>query len=189
MSKKRYFWLKLPKDFFKRHDMRIIEGMPNGKDMLLLYMKLLCESIDHEGSLRYSEKIPYTPEMLATIMNTDVEIVKQALAIFKDLGLIEIRNDKTIFMTKVPDMTGSETKAAQYMREYRKDTHLLGEFSNVELTKDEIKSLQEFYPKSWARYVEKLSLHKKSRGKVYESDYATIKQWLLVDIGDMEETR
>ena len=29
---KRYYWLKLKRDFFKRHDIRIIEEMPNGKD-------------------------------------------------------------------------------------------------------------------------------------------------------------
>ena len=30
---KRFYWLKLKKDFFKRHDIRIIEAMPNGKDI------------------------------------------------------------------------------------------------------------------------------------------------------------
>ena len=32
MADKRYYWLKLKRDFFKRHDIRIIEDMPNGKD-------------------------------------------------------------------------------------------------------------------------------------------------------------
>ena len=64
MSEKRYYWLKLPKDFFKRHDVRIIEAMPNGKDYILFYLKLLCESIDHEGNLRFSDQIPYNEEML-----------------------------------------------------------------------------------------------------------------------------
>ncbi len=29
---KRYYWLKLKRDFFKRHDIRIIESQENGKD-------------------------------------------------------------------------------------------------------------------------------------------------------------
>ena len=45
---KKYYWLKLKRDFFKRHDMRIIEVMPNGKDYILFYLKMLLESIDHE---------------------------------------------------------------------------------------------------------------------------------------------
>ena len=44
---KKYYWLKLKRDFFKRHDIRIIEEMPNGKDYILFYNKLLLESIDH----------------------------------------------------------------------------------------------------------------------------------------------
>ena len=49
MSNKKYYWLKLKKDFFKRHDIQIIENMPNGKDYVLFYLKLLVESVDHEG--------------------------------------------------------------------------------------------------------------------------------------------
>ena len=58
MAEQKYYWLKLKRDFFKRHDIRIIEAMPNGKDYILFYLKLLCESVDHEGNLRFSEQIP-----------------------------------------------------------------------------------------------------------------------------------
>ena len=68
MAGKRYYWLKLKKDFFIRHDIRILEAMPNGTNYSLLYLKLMVESIDHEGYLRFSDKIPYTAEMLSTIM-------------------------------------------------------------------------------------------------------------------------
>ena len=67
----KYYWLKLKRDFFKRHDIRIIEEMPNGKDYLLFYLKLLCESVDHEGNLRFSEQVPYNVEMLSIVTNTN----------------------------------------------------------------------------------------------------------------------
>ena len=79
MADKTYYWLKLKRDFFKRHDVRIIEAMPNGKDMVLFYLKMLCESIDHGGRLRFSDEIPYTPEMLASITETEKEVAKQAM--------------------------------------------------------------------------------------------------------------
>lgn len=185
---KRYYWLKLPKDFFKRHDIRIIEGMPNGKDYVLFYMKMLCESIDHGGNLRFSEEIPYTVEMLATITDTNVDMVRTAMDLMKQLGLMVIKDDGTIFMTELPDMTGSETGMARYMREKRlENVKNLGEFQNVMMTQGEINKLKEFYPTYWAVYVEKLSTHKKSTGKDYESDYATLKEWLTKDFGLMEE--
>ena len=51
-NKERFYWLKLKRDFFKRHDIRIIEAMPNGKDYVLYYLELMVESIDHERELR-----------------------------------------------------------------------------------------------------------------------------------------
>lgn len=112
----KYYWLKLKKDFFKRHDITIIEAMPNGKDYILFYLKLLCESIDHEGHLRFSETIPYSEEMLATITRTNVDIVRSAMKVFTSLNMIEVLDDKTIFMTEVQKMLGSETYWAQRKR-------------------------------------------------------------------------
>jgi len=119
MSDKKYYWLKLQKDFFKRHDIRIIESMPNGKDYVLFYLKLLVESIDHEGQLRFSETIPYNEEMLATITNTNVDIVRSAMKAFSELNMIDILDDATIFMAETSKMIGFETKWAEKKREYR----------------------------------------------------------------------
>ena len=118
MSKK-YYWLKLQRDFFKRHDIRIIESMQNGKDYLLFYLKLLCESIDHEGNLRFSDQIPYNEEMLATITNTNVDIVRMAIKIFTQLNMMEIMDDGTYYLSEVQKMIGFETEWAEKKRQYR----------------------------------------------------------------------
>ena len=106
-EQKKYYWLKLKRDFFKRHDIRIIEAMPNGKDYILFYLKLLLESIDHEGSLRFSETIPYNEEMLAVITNTNIDIVRSAMKLFVELKMVEICDDSTIYMNEVQRMIGS----------------------------------------------------------------------------------
>lgn len=116
---KKYFWLKLKRDFFKRHDIRIIESMPNGKDYILFYLKLLCESVDHEGNLRFSESIPYNDEMLSTITNTNVDIVRSAVKVFTELGMMEVMDDGTFYMTEVNKMIGSETYWAEQKRKQR----------------------------------------------------------------------
>ena len=117
---KKFYWLKLKRDFFKRHDIRIIETMPNGKDYILFYLKLLLESIDHEGELRFSETIPYNEQMLSVITDTNVDIVKSAMKVFIELNMIEIFDDNTIFMQEVTKLIGSETKGAERVREHRK---------------------------------------------------------------------
>ena len=121
MSDKRYYWLKLKRDFFKRHDIRIIEAMPNGKDYILFYLKLLCESIDHDGNLRFSEKIPYSETMLATLTDTNVDIVRSAIKVFSELGMMDVLDDGTYFMSEVERLVGSETEWAVKKRIYREN--------------------------------------------------------------------
>lgn len=116
---KRYYWLKLKRDFFKRHDIQIIESMPNGKDYILFYLKLLCESVDHEGNLRFSEQIPYNEQMLSTITNTNVDIVRSAIKIFSELHMMDVMDDGTFYMNEVCKMLGTETYWAEKKREQR----------------------------------------------------------------------
>lgn len=120
-DKERYYWLKLDRDFFKRHDIRVLESLPNGKDYELFYLKLICESIDHEGALRFSEAIPYNEPMLAAVTNTNVDIVKSALDTLGKLHMIEIFDDGTLYIREVEKRLGSETYAAKRKRDYRED--------------------------------------------------------------------
>lgn len=122
---KKYYWLKLKRDFFKRHDIRIIEEMPNGKDYILFYLKMLLESIDHEGELRFSDAIPYNENMLAVITNTNIDIVKAAMKIFVELKMIEILDDCTIYMGEVQRLIGSETGSAGRVRRHRQNQKAL----------------------------------------------------------------
>lgn len=118
-DKERFYWIKLNKDFFKRHDIAVIESMQNGKDYVLFYLKLMLESVDHNGRLRFSEMIPYDVDMLSAVTRTNVDIVRSAMRILCELGMIEILDDKTIFCTEVGRLLGSETFAAQRKREER----------------------------------------------------------------------
>lgn len=130
---KRFYWLKLPKGFFKRHDIRIIESLENGKDYLLFYLKLLTESISHEGELRFSDTIPYNANMLATITNTNVDVVKSAIKLFKELNLLEIWDDETLFLVETSKLLGSESEWAVRKRKYNAR-------KNLEVKSDELPS-------------------------------------------------
>jgi predicted phage replisome organizer len=125
MAEQKYYWLKLKRDFFKRHDIQIIESMPNGKDYVLFYLKLLAESIDHEGMLRFNDMIPYSEQMLSTITNTNVDIVRSAISLLKQLDLVDIMDDQTLFVKDTQKMLGeSSTERVRRFRE-RKSQGLL----------------------------------------------------------------
>ena len=153
MADKKYYWLKLKRDFFKRHDIRIIEEMPNGKEYLLFYLKLLVESIDHEGELRFSDTVPYNEQMLSVITNTNIDVVRSAMKLFVELKIIEVQDDATIYMAEVNKLIGSEWRSAERMRNLRKkqqaslcDTNVRKSDTENELEKDIEKEKEDIKP-------------------------------------------
>ena len=119
MAEKKYYWLKLPRNFFGKHYIKILRAKENGELLVLFYMWMLTEAIDHDGRLRYSEDIPYDEEMLAEASGFALHIVTQALQQFTKLQLVITESDGTLFMPKSIEMIGSESASAQRVREYR----------------------------------------------------------------------
>lgn len=117
----KYYWLKMKRDFFRRHDIHIIHEMENGREIVLFYIELMIESVDHEGTLRFSENKPYTNGMLARLTGTPQNIVEQAMNTLIDFGLVEIADDKTIVLPKVIEMIDSavDNDNANRQRRYR----------------------------------------------------------------------
>ena len=140
MAEKRFYWLKLDRHFFKRHDIRIVEDMPNGKEYILFYLKLLCEAVSHEGELRFSEKIPYSAEMLSTVTNTNIDIVRMAVKVLTECGMMEILDDETIYIEQVRKMIGSaiDNDNANRQRRYR-EAHRYDIVTNNNESKRKIK--------------------------------------------------
>lgn len=119
MAEKKYYWLKLPRNFFGKHYIKILRAKENGELLVLFYMWMLTEAIDHMGRLRYSEDIPYDEEMLAEASGFALHIVTQALQQFTKLQLVITESDGTLFMPKSIEMVGSESASAQRVRKYR----------------------------------------------------------------------
>lgn len=117
----KFYWLKLKKDFFKRHDVLYIRSLPQGDEIVLFYLQLMLESVDHEGELRFNEYIPYNYSMLASITNSSQDLVETAMQQLRALGLVEIEEDQTIRLPKVVKMIGSasDTDGARRQRRYR----------------------------------------------------------------------
>lgn len=155
----KYYWLKLNRDFFKRHDIRILEQ--ENKDYALFYLKLLTESIDHEGKLRFSDLIPYDDSMLSTITNTPIDTVRVAIETFLRMNLIEVLDDGTIYMNKIQEMIGTESEWAKKKREYRikqeeeKRTNEAPVISDARM--EWAMKSQEFWEKTFEEYPKKVA--------------------------------
>ena len=121
MNEKRFYWLKLQKDFFKRHDIKYIETLPEGREIAFFYIKLMVESVDHDGELRFSPELPYSNEMLASVTDTPLNIVEISMKTLQELKMININENGTIIIPKVVKMidSASDTDGARRVRRYR----------------------------------------------------------------------
>ena len=117
-EKKRY-WLKLEKDFLDSKYIKIIKGVPNGTDYILFYLALMLASVDTVGHLRFTELVAYNEQMLTSLTGTNIDIVRSAMKLFQELGMIRILEDGTIFMPEVPRLTGKESESAERVRAFR----------------------------------------------------------------------
>lgn len=116
---KKYYWLKLKEDFFEDDTIEWIEEQPNGEKYSLFYLKLCLKSLKTDGVLirNVGEMlIPYDVKKLAEITKTDVDTVRVAMELFKNIGLIQILENGEIYMAQLKNMVGSESKWAEKKR-------------------------------------------------------------------------
>ncbi len=84
-------WIKIVTNIFDDEKMKLIDAMPDNDAILVIWFKLLVQAgkSNHLGALCLNENIPYTEEMLATVFNRKIQVVRLALQTFENLGMIE----------------------------------------------------------------------------------------------------
>ncbi len=124
-EEKTRYWLKLDKGFLKSTHIKVIKNMQNGKDYIIFYLSLMLESVETVGHLRFSDLVPYNEEMLSSITDTNIDIVRQAVKLFSELGLITILVDGTIYLPAVPKMTGKSSESRERVQLYREKNNII----------------------------------------------------------------
>ena len=118
---KKYYYLKLKDNFFESEEIKLLEKLTNGYKYSNILLKLYLKSLKSDGRLMFKDRIPYNEEMIATITNHDVDIVRQALKVFKEFNLIEILDNGAIYMLDIQNFIGeSSTEADRKRLSYNK---------------------------------------------------------------------
>lgn len=116
---KKYYYLRLKDNFFDSDELKILESMKYGYLYSNILLKLYLRSLKNNGKLVVNDRIPYNAEMLASVTGHQVGTVKQALSIFKDLGLIDVLENGAIYMLDIQNFIGKGSSEADRKREYR----------------------------------------------------------------------
>ena len=116
---KKYYYIKFKEDFFDNDAIKILEAMPDGYIYSNILLKMYLKSLKNAGKLMFSDMIPYSAAMLATVTGHQLGTVEKALGIFRELGLIEVLDNGTIYMLDIQNFIGKSSTEADRQREYR----------------------------------------------------------------------
>ena len=141
---KKYYYLRLKDNFFDIDELKILESMKDGYLYSNILLKLYLRSLKNDGKLVVNDRIPYNAEMLASVTGHQVGTIKQALSMFKELGLIEILENGAIYMLDIQNFIGKGSTEADRQRLY--DRRISDERKQKKLTQS--RNLEEIFEKS-----------------------------------------
>lgn len=133
---KKYIWLKLQKDFFKRKEMKKLRKMAGGAVYTVIYLKMQLLSLDDGGKLYFEGLEDNFIDELALELDENIEDVKMTVLFLQKYGFLTTGDVEDEYV--LPDVVaniGSETASASRMRKLRAKQEL----EKLELkTKDNI---------------------------------------------------
>lgn len=224
-------WIKFSTDMFNDEKILLIEQMPDGDALIVIWCKLLCLAgrVNDGGYIHIGQNLPYTDEMFAGIFHRPVNTIRLALEVFLRFGMVE-NTDKGLYLTNwceyqnVAGMELQREKARLRAANSRAKSKMLldstrdvrarsphvsildsrekivesreesitttpppskGEArthyaDRVLLTEKEHSTLEaEYGADQTAEAIKYLDVYKGSTGRVYKSDYLTIRRWVF----------
>lgn len=117
---KKYYYMRLNENYFDSETQVLLESMPDGYLYSNILLKLYLKSLKNDGRLMFNDKIPYSPQMIATITRHQVGTVEKALEIFKQLNIIDLIDTGAIYMLDIQNFIGKSNTEADRKRAYRK---------------------------------------------------------------------
>ena len=129
---RKYYYLKLKENYFDDDSIVLLESMQDGVLYSNILLKLYLKSLKHGGRLQLDEDIPYTAQMIATITRQQIGTVERALQIFLKLGLVEVLDSGTFYMSNIELLIGQSSTEGERKRAARRENRaLLPQRTNV----------------------------------------------------------
>lgn len=115
MGEKRYYWLKLPEDFFRDKAIKRLRQIAGGDTYTIIYLKMLLSSMRDGGKLIYEGFEETFAREIALELDEDSDNVQMTMNYLQKVGLLLEGNDEAT-LTQLPSMVGSEGTSAQRQR-------------------------------------------------------------------------
>lgn len=120
----KYYYLRLKESYFEQESIVLLESMQDGILYSNILLKLCLKSLKHGGRLQLDDNIPYTAQMIAAITRQQVGTVERALQIFIKLGLVELLENGTLYMSNMELLIGQSSAEGERKRRARHQAKL-----------------------------------------------------------------
>ena len=121
---KRYYWLKLPKDFFEDKAIKRLRQIAGGDTYTIIYLKMLLKSMEDNGKLFYEGIEDTICDEIALDINESADDVQVTISYLEKKGLL-IVTDSEVELTRLTEMVGSESAVTERVRKHRETQKLL----------------------------------------------------------------
>lgn len=116
---KRYYWLKLPDDFFRQKPIKKLRKIAGGDTYTVIYLKMLLISLKNDGKLYFDGVEDNFCEELALELDEEEENVKVTVQFLMAQDLLKLIDESEYELTECSRMVGSESASAERMRRLR----------------------------------------------------------------------
>lgn len=126
MAEKKYYWLRLKKDFFNQREMKKLRKLAGGDTYTIIYLKMMLLSLEETGLILYAETETDIYEQLSIELDEDVEDIKLTISFLLTNNLVEINKKNDLFLSEVKELIDSESSSAKRVRKYREKSREIG---------------------------------------------------------------
>lgn len=118
---KRYYWLKLPENFFRQKEIKKLRKIAGGDTYTVIYLKMLLLAMSQDNKLYFDGVEDNFIAELALELEEEEENVQVTVQYLLRQCLMEIvdEDETEYLLTRCGDMTGSEGASAARVRKYR----------------------------------------------------------------------
>lgn len=116
---KRYFWLKVQKDFAKDRRVKKLKNIPGGLNFAFIYLEIILSTIETEGIFIYQGVEDTVAKEIALEIDEDPDNVQITISYLLSVGLMVDLGDGKFLMPYVTENLGSESASAKRVRDFR----------------------------------------------------------------------
>ena len=118
-ERKRYYWLKLKKDFFTSKRMKKLRKIAGGDTYTIIYLKMMLATMQDDGAIYYEGVEDTLADEIALDLDEDRDNVEVVLQFLKANDLLVKLEDDAFKLTEVDELVGKECSSTERMRRLR----------------------------------------------------------------------